>query len=85
MGLYDGTIRDDLDAIRRVRNVFAHALKPISFATPEVADEVRKIASPRAVTFPSGRPIPEDARNQFMSAAVNLLIHLLNEHRAFVQ
>ena len=35
IGLYGTIVRNDLHVIRRVRNAFAHAKKPISFDTPE--------------------------------------------------
>ena len=43
LGLYGRIIRNDLDVIRRVRNAFAHAKKPITFTTPKIAKEVAKL------------------------------------------
>ena len=43
MALYGPVIRNDLDVIRRIRNGFAHARKPITFDTPQVAKEMAKI------------------------------------------
>jgi hypothetical protein len=43
IGLYGTIVRNDLNVIRRVRNGFAHAKKPISFDTPQVAKEMEKI------------------------------------------
>ena len=42
MGFYDEETRDDLEVIRRVRNVFAHAHRPIDFKATKVAKECRK-------------------------------------------
>jgi len=35
--------RDDLDWIREIRNVFAHAVRPITFSNPLVMDRVLKM------------------------------------------
>jgi hypothetical protein len=35
-GLIDAEIRRDLDRIREIRNVFAHAFVPVTFETPEI-------------------------------------------------
>jgi len=43
LGLYGKEAKSDLHAIRRVRNAFAHAMKPISFDTPQIAKEVNKL------------------------------------------
>jgi hypothetical protein len=37
MGLFDSQIKQDLDRVREIRNLFAHSLHPISFDTPEIA------------------------------------------------
>jgi len=37
LGLIDNNIRRNADYIREIRNAFAHSIKPIRFATPEVA------------------------------------------------
>jgi hypothetical protein len=42
IGLYGPIIRHDLDVIRRIRNGFAHAKKPISFNTIQVVREMEK-------------------------------------------
>lgn len=45
-GLYKGLIKNDLHVIRCVRNAFAHAIRPITFDTPEVITEVGKLQFP---------------------------------------
>ncbi len=42
-GLLDKQNRDNLDIIRSIRNVFAHAPKAVSFRTPLIAKECRKL------------------------------------------
>jgi len=38
MGLYSEQVREDLQQIRHIRNVFAHSMVDIDFNTPEIAD-----------------------------------------------
>ena len=40
MGIYGKNTKNDLDAIREIRNAFAHSLQPISFKTKEVIEYV---------------------------------------------
>jgi hypothetical protein len=41
-GLYKGLVHNDLHIIRRVRNVFGHVTRAITFDTPEVVIEISK-------------------------------------------
>jgi len=43
LNLLDDSTRHNLDIIRRVRNVFAHAAKAVSFSTHLIAAECRKL------------------------------------------
>jgi hypothetical protein len=43
IGIYGMMVREELDVIRRVRNVFAHAMRPLSFSHPFIAKEVRSL------------------------------------------
>jgi len=43
LGVYDETILQQLEIIRRVRNVFAHSVLPIHFETQEIIDQVKKL------------------------------------------
>jgi len=43
VGLFGTLTRNDLLIIKKVRNGFAHAMKPISFLTPAIAAEVTKL------------------------------------------
>ena len=50
--------RDDLEAVRQIRNAFAHTLRPISFKTEQVATLVNTLhtaKSWRAATTEEGR------------------------------
>jgi Domain of unknown function (DUF4145) len=53
-GLYKGLVRDDLNVIRRVRNAFAHTIRPISFDTAEIVEEVGKFQYPRWIQITGG-------------------------------
>lgn len=53
LGLYDQSIVENLEAIRRIRNAFAHTAVAIYFETQEIIDEVNKLH----VTM---RPTPEE-------------------------
>ena len=44
--LFGHEVRTDLNCIREIRNVFAHARAPIKFDTPEVAEAVATIKTP---------------------------------------
>jgi DNA-binding MltR family transcriptional regulator len=43
LGQIDSTVRDDLNCIRRIRNVFAHAKTSVTMDTPLVAKECAKL------------------------------------------
>lgn len=43
LGLIDEKTRERLDIIRKVRNAFAHAMRPISFGTTSIADACRTL------------------------------------------
>jgi hypothetical protein len=38
LGLYTEQVREDLQTIRHIRNVFAHAVSNVDFTTPEIAE-----------------------------------------------
>lgn len=43
LGLYDESVVENLDIIRKVRNAFAHAAIAIHFETQEIIDQVTKL------------------------------------------
>lgn len=61
--------RDNLDAIREVRNSFAHTMSPISFDTPEVANVCKRIT---ILDLSDPRDIMKNAptRSRFVTTAV---------------
>jgi DNA-binding MltR family transcriptional regulator len=86
MGLYDDKIRDDLDTIRRIRNSFAHARRPINFATIEISDECKKIKTINDSSHPVSKtyflkrhPIEKrnsDARKIYLNTGLAISVYL---------
>ena len=60
LGLYDNRIRKGLHTIRRIRNQFAHAAKPISFSHEEIAAMSRKLG-------PKANIDPKDLRKRYIA------------------
>ena|SRR5882762_11027149 len=78
--LYKGLVRDDLHVIRHVRNAFAHAIKPITFDTPEVIEEVGKLQFPRWNQMTGGLSFgPARQANVHREAYTNICRVLMNE------
>jgi hypothetical protein len=79
-GLYKGLVRDDLHVIRRVRNAFAHAIKPINFDTPEVIEEVAKFQYMRWIQMTGGLPFgPARQSNPHRETYTNICRALIND------
>ena len=53
-GLYKGLLHNDLNVIRRVRNLFAHVTRAITFDTPQVVKEINKFQYVRWLQSTSG-------------------------------
>lgn len=78
-GLYKGLVKDDLHVVRKVRNAFAHAIKPITFDTPEVIEEVGKLQYPRWNQMTGGLPFgPARQANQHRETYTNICRVLMN-------
>ena len=76
LGAFDRETRHDIDAIREIRNAFAHARMSLSFDTPEIAQ--------MCSGFHCLMPIETDllsAREKFEEAANWLLMYLSDEPR----
>lgn len=51
------TVRQDIDVIRKIRNVAAHNLDPVSFEnTPEIADRCRSLKMAKVATLDGKEP-----------------------------
>ena len=57
IGLYGSTTRNDLDTIRRIRNVFAHTTNPITFETDAIKASCENLKLPSKIR-PSEIPLP---------------------------
>jgi hypothetical protein len=77
-GLISESEHSDLHHIRRIRNDFAHDIHT-SFQSPSVADRCRKLRhkAPNYV-HPETGPVTVDAAGQFTTAAVALIMNLVN-------
>lgn len=79
-GLYEGLVRNDLHVIRRVRNAFAHAIKPINFDTPDVIKEVAKFQYVRWIQITGGLPFgPARQANPHRETYTNICRALIND------
>ena len=57
LGLYDDFLAENLHSIRRVRNAFAHARKPVSFASDQIIKECTSLKIADPVRKNSARPL----------------------------
>jgi hypothetical protein len=79
-GLYKGLVRNDLHVVRRIRNVFAHSIRPISFDTSEVIEEVNKIQYVKWVQLTGGLPFgPARQDNEYREIYTNVCRALMND------
>lgn len=67
-----------LHAIRRIRNAFAHALRPISFATKLVERECAKLSESYFAKDPSIADLPE-SRRRFIGICAGIYGHFHNK------
>lgn len=90
MGIIDDDTCHDLNIIRRVRNVFAHAPRPIIFATQEVSREISRIKCTADRTYEARRPLvnalagltDEPVRERFIESCRELGLALLRSANA---
>jgi DNA-binding MltR family transcriptional regulator len=57
LGAIDETTKQKLSTIRQIRNAFAHAIRPISFQTPEVVDAVQKLQPSEKINASNARAV----------------------------
>lgn len=77
MGLFGTTTRNELDRIRHIRNVFAHAAKPIYFSEPAIKEQCAKLVTPGRIARPKDFKSddawpPTEPRIQFSRTAQEL-------------
>lgn len=71
--MYGPQTRDDLDAIREVRNSFAHSMSLIDFGTQEVANVCNRITIQSRYVIPESGP-DSTPKNIFMWSAMGFTI-----------
>lgn len=70
LGIYGPQTRADLDAIREVRNAFAHSMSPIDYRTAQVANVCARITLPERANLNTDLPIDwVDARSRYVLSA----------------
>jgi len=70
-GVIDVEVRRDLDRIREIRNAFAHAIVPVTFATPEIIAACDDFIVCKHYYRPA-KPTAETARAKFLAASAQL-------------
>lgn len=80
LGIIGKKTAADIQAIRVVRNVFAHARALIYFDTPEVAAVCDLITIPQRESMTMSGIGFNDARERFVQSCFRLHLHLLNYH-----
>jgi len=83
LGMYGTAARNDLRAIKRIRNAFAHAPRSITFETPQIVDECRGLGYLRAAKgnadrkiMPLQSPLPTDLKKLFFATVRILYLDL---------
>jgi hypothetical protein len=81
MGIIDSAMRDDLNTIRKVRNIFAHAMTHVTFSRPEISAECNKLVSGYAEAVATRKPFEEvsgpEQRRRYVEVAHHLSLKLL--------
>lgn len=76
LGLLEETARNDLDAIREIRNKFAHARHELRFTNPDVRKRCRGLHAVRALGLGLGRPL-RSPREMFVLTTYFLVLYLI--------
>jgi len=86
IGIYAWQMQEMLDTVRRIRNVFAHSVRPLSFDHELIADELDALpdaklsdSKVRALGFESAKVNPH--RNRYLAVCLGLAI-VLEDHAA---
>lgn len=80
-GVYDDYFRDVLDVIRKVRNTFAHAVRPIDFTHELIAAQIAKIPD-----APVKEGLPHsmsELRRRYVGVCSNLEVVFIDHSRRF--
>jgi hypothetical protein len=76
MGLYSDKILSELESIRKIRNVFAHSAKNVTFETAPIAHQCAKLRRRESYTqeFPTSF---SEQRTRFLAACISITKILL--------
>lgn len=72
LNLFGAEVRDDLNVVRKVRNLFAHEIEVRTFDDPEVAKLCAKLVGPRHLAHAKGQPEAMGNRQRLLDTAVHL-------------
>jgi DNA-binding MltR family transcriptional regulator len=64
---------DDLNAVREIRNKFAHVRAGIDFGDQSISDKCSNLAAASGLVLPPSTPCQEAARERFLVATIVLL------------
>ena len=81
LGLLNVDVKKDLDALRRVRNEFAHRLDVRSFDHDDVKDECDSLIGPKYLAWAAHKPIVPKRRDKFLNTAAHLIDRFALEAR----
>jgi hypothetical protein len=82
MGIIPEALLKDLEVVRRVRNVFAHAVAPVRFSDPPITAECQKMSSHPIHFKEKADEYPEEflrsERENFHYSATQVILDLIN-------
>ena len=78
MGLYSADVYADIDLIRRVRNVFAHASKAVKFTQEDIYRECQKLRLLRAKMSSDEATMVLEAKHFFAATCLTLTVYMSN-------
>ena len=77
MEIIDDTERDDLNTIRTLRNVFAHAMTYVTFSRPEISNKCSTLVSRYVEAIPLVETSGSEERRRYIEVARHLGFKLL--------
>jgi hypothetical protein len=75
LGIIDNEYKSQLDRFRSIRNVFAHAVKPVDFETDIIAAECNKL-DPQRLMKAKYEPETDSPRERFTTVGTFIGLHL---------
>ena len=90
IGMFGKVTRDNLSAVTKIRNLFAHTPTPISFDTPEVANACKRLKIIEAYKIAPHlglHHIPdagETARSQYIESSIAMILALMVYQQEYI-